>query len=450
MVELGALKKALVSPVFPWYFEMGGGSYPTVYPTGYQVMQLNDTKLRALKRNPQPGKHTDGQGLFLKISESGGMYWQWRIRTPRETIVSYGAYPDVGLAEARQRHREAQALRRTGVDPNTAKRKDQQAQRVAVANTFGIISTEWLHVMESKWSAIHLQSTKERIAKNLTPFLDSRPIVELDAPELLQVLRKIEARGATETAHRVRFILSQVFRYAIATGRATRDPAGDLAGTLKTAAEGHHAAITDPKRLGELMRSIRAYRGSPIARAAMMMHALTFQRPGEIRGMRWGEIDLEAKQWLIGADRMKSSLRQKATGEAHLVPLSSAAVEVLREIEPLTAHGALVFPGNRGQGRCISENTARQALRTLGYGNEEHTPHGFRATARTLLDEVLHERVEVIEAQLAHRVRDSLGRAYNRTTFESERTGMMQRWANYLHALEAGANVVPLVRAARG
>ncbi len=315
-----------------------------------------------------------------------------------------------------------------------------------MANTFGIVANEWLHVMESKWSAIHLKSTKERIEKNLIPYLDARPMGQLDAPELLQVLRRIEARGATETAHRVRFILSQVFRYAIATGRATRDPAGDLAGTLKTAAEGHHAAITDPQRLGALMRSIKGYRGSPIVRAAMLIHALTFQRPGEIRGMRWDEIDLDKKEWVIGAERMKSSLRQKATGEPHIVPLADAAASVIREIEPLSANGALVFPSNRGQGRCISENTARQALRTLGYGNEDHTPHGFRATARTLLDEALGFRVEVIEAQLAHKVRDPLGRAYNRTTFSEERKKMMGAWADYLHVLEIGGNAVPLVQ----
>lgn len=398
-------------------------------------MLLNDTKLRALKRTPQPGKHTDGQGLYLRVTPQGGMYWQWRLRTPKETIVSYGTYPEVGLAEARQKHREAQALRRGGVDPNTAKRETAQAQRIAAANTFGAVATEWLSVMESQWSATHLQTTKDRIRRDLTPYIDTRVIAELQAPELLQVLRKIESRGATETAHRVRFILSQVFRYAIATGRASRDPAGDLRGTLKTAVEGHHAAITEPQKLGQLMRDIQEYRGSPIVRAAMMIHALTFQRPNEIRGMRWDELNLEKGEWLISAERMKSSLRKKATGEPHLVPLADAAASVLRELEPLTAHGELVFPGQRGEGRCISENTCRQALRTLGYSNDDQTPHGFRATARTLIDEVLGVRVEVIEAQLAHQVRDSLGRAYNRTTFAADRRKMMQDWSDYLMTL---------------
>jgi integrase len=396
---------------------------------------LTDTKLKALKRSPVPGKHTDGQGLYLRITPQGGMYWQWRIRTPKETIVSYGTYPDVGLGEARQKHREAQALRRTGSDPNTAKREAAQAQRRASQNTFGIVAGEWLDVMESKWSAGHLQTTKDRIRRDLTPFLDTRAISEIQAHDLLVLLRKIEARGAGETAHRVRFILSQIFRYAVASGRASSNPAADLSGTLKQVVEGHHAAITDPKKLGQLMRDIEAYRGSPVVRAALMIHALTFQRPGEIRGMRWDELDLEKGQWLIGADRMKSSLRKKATGEPHLVPLADAASSVIRGIEPITGGGELVFPGQRGQGRAISENTCRQALRTLGYSNEDHTPHGFRATARTLIDEKLNFRVEVIEAQLAHSVRDSLGRAYNRTTFEAERRQMMQAWSAYLASL---------------
>lgn len=398
---------------------------------------LTDTKLKALKRAPIPGKHTDGSGLYLRITPQGGMYWQWRLRTPKETIVSYGTYPAVGLGEARQKHREAQALRRTGADPNTAKREAARAVLKAAKNTFGAVATEWLEVMESKWSAGHLQTTKDRIRRDLTPYFDTRPLSDLKAPDLLEVLRRIEARGAGETAHRVRFVLSQIFRYAVATGRATSNPAAELAGALKSVVEGHHAAITDPDKLGQLMRDLHAYRGSPIVRAALLIHALTFQRPGEVRGMRWDELDLDKGEWVIGADRMKSSLRKKATGEPHLVPLSDAATNALLELKPLTGAGELVFPGQRGQGRSISENTCRQALRTLGYSNEDHTPHGFRATARTLIDEKLGFRVEVIEAQLAHAVRDPLGRAYNRTTFEAERRKMMQGWADYLASLSA-------------
>ncbi|MBT9162444.1 MAG: Prophage integrase IntA [Dehalococcoidia bacterium] len=399
---------------------------------------LTDTKLRALKREPTPGKYTDGQGLYLRVTPAGGLYWQWRIRTPRETIVSYGTYPEVSLGEARQKHREAQSLRRSGTDPNAAKRASVLALRLASKNTFGAISREWLDVQASKWSSSHLQTTRDRIRRDLTPFLEDRAITELDVPELLQILRKIEARGAGETAHRVRFILSQVFTYAVATGQAKSNPAADLSGTLLAVTEGHHAAITDPAKLGQLIRDIQAYRGSPIVRTALLIHALTFQRPGEIRGMRWSELDLNGGVWLIGAERMKSSIRKKAAGEPHFVPLSDAAANAIREIEPLTGRGRgdLVFPGQRGQNRSISENTCRQALRTLGYSNEDHTPHGFRATARTLIDEKLGFRVEIIEAQLAHSVRDSLGRAYNRTKFENERRQMMQAWSDYIFSLE--------------
>ena len=393
---------------------------------------LTDTKLKALKRAPVPGKHTDGSGLYLRITPQGGMYWQWRLRTPKETIVSYGAYPAVGLGEARQKHREAQALRRSGSDPNTAKRDAARAVLAASKNTFGAVAKEWLEVMASKWSPGHLQTTKDRIRRDLTPYLDASPLAALQAPELLKVLRRIEERGAGETAHRVRFILSQIFRHAVDTGRTASNPAGGLSRTLKSVVEGHHAAITDPEKLGQLMRDLHAYRGSPIVRTALLIHALTFQRPGEIRGMRWDELDLEKGEWVIAADRMKSSLKKKAAGEPHFVPLSDAASAALRELKPLTGGGELVFPGQRGQGRSISENTCRQALRTLGYSNEDHTPHGFRATARTLIDEKLGFRVEVIEAQLAHAVRDPLGRAYNRTTFEPERKKMMQAWADYL------------------
>lgn len=398
---------------------------------------LTDTKLKALKRKPVPGKHTDGAGLYLRVTPQGGMYWQWRLRTPKETIVSYGAYPAVSLAEARQRHREAQALRRSGADPNTAKREAARAAAQASNNTFGAVAKDWLKKMAAEWSPSHLQTTTDRIRRDLTPYLDARPLSDLSAPELLQVLQRIEGRGAGETAHRVRFILNQIFRYANNTGRATSNPADMLADGLQSVVAGHHAAITDPDRLGQLMRDLHAYRGSPIVRTALLIHALTFQRPGEIRGMRWDEIDLEKSEWLISAHRMKSSLKKKATGEPHLVPLSDAATTALRELKPLTGAGELVFPGQRGQGRSISENTCRQALRTLGYGNEDHTPHGFRATARTLIDEKLGIRVEVIEAQLAHDVRDSLGRAYNRTTFEAERRKMMQVWADYLASLTA-------------
>ena len=411
-------------------------------------MPLSDVQLRALKRNPTPGRHADGQGLYLRITKTGSMLWQWKIATPRPTTVSYGAYPDVSLAEARERHRIARLQRRDGIEPNAAKRAARAAAAVAARDTWGALATEWLDVMSSRWSPRHLKTTRERIEYSLAGPLSARPVRELAAPELLLVLRKIEERGALETAARCRNILSQVSRFAIATGRADNDPARDLAGALRTSPKGHHAAITTPHELGQLLRAIDGYGGSRVVRSALMLSALTFQRPGEIRGARWDEIDLDRAEWVIAAARMKGSIQTKADAAGHLVPLSRQSLALLRELHVLTGHGPLLFPSTRGQGRCISDSTCLAALRSIGFTQDQHTPHGFRATARTLLDEVLHEPVEVIEAQLAHSVRDSLGRAYNRTTFMLQRRDLMQRWADYLCSLRAGGNLVQLVRVA--
>ncbi|MEK9803182.1 MAG: tyrosine-type recombinase/integrase, partial [Curvibacter sp.] len=396
-------------------------------------MPLTERQIRAFSKNPTPGYYPDQDGLALQVDKAGRMYWQWRTKgaNGKNTTVSYGPWPLVNVDTARLKHREAKLMRLKGEHPNAAKRKARQLAMTEALNTFGVVCREWLSVQATKWSEGHLKTTRERVERDLKG-LERRPMNEIDPPELLRLLRKIEARGAVETAHRVRIIMSQVFTYAMAMGKATRNPAAELAGVLEQPKEGHHAAVTDPKQLGQLIRDIRAYRGSEIVRSALELHALLFQRPNEIRGMRWDELDLDAALWTIPAERMKRKKQGKLDGDPHLVPLSRQAVTMLKSLKTLTGGRELVFPSQRGQGRCISENTCRQALRTLGYSNEDHTPHGFRATARTLLDERLGVRVEVIEAQLAHNVPDSLGRAYNRTTFVDERRRMMQQWADYL------------------
>lgn len=399
-------------------------------------MLLNDTKLRALKRNPVAGKHTDGDGLFLKVTEPGGMYWQWRLRTPKETIVSYGSYPEVSLAEARQRHRDAKAQRRAGIDPNTEKKRLQVAALVKTGDTFKSIALEWWETKKSGWSQSHCDTTMERMEKNLFPWLGTKTLVSIEAPELLLTLRRIEARGAIDTTHRVKGILDQVFRFAIATGRAARNPAADVGVALKTTVKGHHPAVIEPKRFAQMLRDIYAYSGSNITRAALQIHALTFQRPNEIRDAAWAEIDFEACTWTIPATRMKGVLDRKAHGIPHLIPLSEQAVAVLKDLQPLTGHRPKVFPGERGEGRSISENTCRQALRSMGY--LDHVPHGFRATARTLIREALHYDREVIERQLSHGSDESLGGAYDRTQFIAQRSRMMQEWADYLDILRKG------------
>jgi integrase len=411
-------------------------------------MKLNDKKVQSLIKAGRAGKYTDGHGLVLTVGKTGGAYWQWRTTGPtgKETTVSYGTYPLVSLAEAREKHREAKRMKLDGLNPVAARQQAKALALVKAGNTWGEAADEWVEIMTSRWSETHLATVKQRISKYLGP-LKRRPLTEITPPEVLKLLRAIEERGHIETTKRARVIISQVFRYAIALRKVESDPSAALVDLLKTAQERHHAAITDPVKLGHLMRAIRSYTGSEVVRKAMVMQALTFQRPGEVRGMRWSEIDLAAGMWTIPAIRMKSTRAKKAAGEPHLVPLSSQAVTLLRDLHPVTGHRDLVFPGQRGQGRCISENAVRVALRTLGFSNDDHTPHGFRASARTLLAEVLDYRAEVIEAQLAHVVKDGLGRAYNRTTWIDKRKEMMQAWADYLDKL-ASANVVPLRQAA--
>ena len=412
-------------------------------------MKLNDKKVQSLIKAGQPGRFTDGGGLVLTVTKAGGAYWQWRTTgtTGKETTVSYGTYPLVGLADARSKHLEAKRMRLAGQDPTRAKRQAKVLALVAAGNTWGEAANEWLGVMESKWSARHLETVKFRIDRYLGA-LNTRPLTEITAPEVLSLLRKIEARGAIETTKRVRIIAGQVFKFAMALGKVDRDPTAALTSVLKTPRESHHSAIIDPEGLGGLIRAIRSYSGSEVVRKALQIQALTFQRPGEVRGMRWEELDLDTGMWTIPAARMKSTVIKKANGEAHLVPLSTQAVALLRDLHHVTGHRELVFPGQRGEGRCISENATRVALRTLGFGNDDHTPHGFRATARTLLAEELNWRTEILEAQLAHTVKDALGRAYNRTTWIDQRKKMMQEWADYMDKLAATDIVVPLRMAA--
>lgn len=412
-------------------------------------MKLNDKKVQSLIKAGQPGRFTDGDGLVLTINKAGGAYWQWRTTGPtgKETTVSYGTYPLVSLAEARDKHREAKRIKISGQNPVTARQQAKVLALVKAGNTWGEAANEWLEIMASKWSASHLETVKTRIDHYLGP-LKARPLTEITSPEVLGLLRKIEARGAIETTKRARIIAGQVFKFAMALGKVDRDPTAALNSVLKTPKENHHSAITDPDRLGHLIRAIRSYTGSEVVRKALQIQALTFQRPGEVRGMRWDELDLDAGMWTIPAARMKSTIAKKAAGEPHLVPLSTQAIAILRDLHHVTGHKELVFPGQRGQGRCISENAVRVALRTLGFSNDDHTPHGFRATARTLLAESLDWRAEIIEAQLAHTVKDALGRAYNRTTWIEQRKRMMQAWADYLDQLAAVDNLVPLRLAA--
>lgn len=411
-------------------------------------MALSATFVASVKHSGKPAgdKHSDGHGLYLHVTATG-KYWRLAYRfAEKQKTLALGVYPAVSLVTARAGRTKARELLAAGTDPSAAKRVEKAAKLAAGDNTFKAIALEWHNTKKGGWSTTHADTTMERMEKNIFPWLGTRPLIEIEAPEVLATLRRIESRGAIDTTHRVKSIVSTVFKYAIAIGRAVRNPAADVGVALKTTVKGHHPAITEPKRFAQMLRDIYAYSGSNITRAAVQIHALTFQRPNEIQGMEWKEIDLDTGTWIIPPVRMKNTLGRKEHGDAHTVPLSTQAVAVLKDLHPLTGHGPKVFPGERGEGRAISENTARQALRSMGY--LDHVPHGFRASARTLLRESLHWDKDVIERQLAHGSDEELGGAYDRTQFLEQRGKMMQEWADYLDKLRTGADVIQLRPAA--
>jgi integrase len=340
------------------------------------------------------------------------------------------------LSEARAKRETARRQVAAGIDPSEA-RKAQKAALEQDGNGFEVVAREWHGKFSATWSPSHAETTLRRMELDVFPIIGARPIAEIKAPELLAMLRRVESRGALETAHRVRTVCGQVFRYAVATGRAERDPAADLKGALPPYKKSHLAAITEPAKVAELLRAIDGFQGSFIVKAALRLAPLVFVRPGELRQAEWAEIDLNAAEWNIPASRMKMK-------ESHLVPLSKQAVEILRELQALTGRGRYLFPSARSVARPMSNNAILAALRRMGYEKDEMTGHGFRAMARTILDEVLQVRPDFIEHQLAHAVRDPNGRAYNRTAHLAERRKMMQTWADYLDGLKAGAKVIPL------
>jgi integrase len=404
--------------------------------------KLSDTRLRGLKPSATIQKFTDGDGLYLKITPVGGMYWQWRIRTPTgETTVTYGVYPKVGLAEARKRHREAQEQRKAGViNPNLLKHCAKQTVELEAKNTFEAVAREWFEVRRHDWVDTYSGRLLRRLELDVFPWMGLRPVDQIKPPELLTVIRRIESRGVFETAHRALESCSQVFRYAIATGRTESNPGRDLKDALRTPPVRHFPAITDQEELGQLLRAIDGYAGTYVVKAALRLAPMLFLRPGELRHACWSEFDLDRGEWAIPAMRMKGRKQEKLNGKPHFVPLPQQAVIILQDLEKLTGQAkGYVFRGERDHGRPMSDSTVNAALRALGFSADKVTGHGFRATARTLLAEELGYRTEVIEAQLAHAVADANGRAYNRTEFLAERREMMQRWADYLSALKAAS-----------
>jgi len=394
------------------------------------MQNLTATEAKKAKPTSKTKKLSDGGGLYLQVNPNGSKYWRYDYRfAGKRKTLAIGVYPEITLKKARVKHQEARELIGQEIDPTERRKVQKLTRHIKSANSFERIGVEWYSTQVADKSDGHKKRTKRLLEKDLYPTLGNRPIENITAPELLCSLRKIEARGAIETARRAKQVAGKVFRYAIATGRAERDPSRDLEGVLKNPTKTHRAAITDPKEVGQLLVAIDAYHGSESVRAALKLSPLLFQRPGEIRSMEWLEINWEQNRWEIPAVKMK--MRQ-----SHIVPLSRQALTILLELHPHTNRSKYVFPSPKGASRCLSDNGVRTALRILGYDNETMTLHGFRAMARTLLDEVLGFRVDWIEHQLAHAVRDPNGRAYNRTTHVEGRTEMMQAWADYLCKLK--------------
>lgn len=400
-------------------------------------MALSDTAIRRLKPSEKPIKQADEKGLFLLITPAGGKWWRLKYRfNGKERSLSFGTYPDVSLKEARERRDAARKLLAGGVDPSEH-RKDARAAKIKrAANSFEAVAREWFAKRSSKWAVSHADKIIARLENDIFPWLGEKPIAEITAPMVLACLRRIESRGALDTAHRALQNCGQVFRYAVATGHAERDPCGDLKGALPPAKPGHFAALTDPDKVAELLRAMDDVNATFVVKCALRLAPLLFVRPGELRTMRWSEVDLERAEWRYAVSKTKTD---------HLVPLSVQAVSILKELQPLTGRGQYVFPGARTNGEPLSNGALNVALRRAGYSTrEQHTGHGFRAMARTLLHEELGFAPEVIEHQLAHSVPDALGTAYNRTKFLEQRRAMMQQWSDYLDKLKAGAEVIPL------
>jgi integrase len=400
-------------------------------------MPLTDTAIRNAKAADKPYKLADEKGLFLLVNPTGGKWWRLKFRVGgKEKLLSLGVYPDVTLKEARDKRDTARKQLTQGIDPGEQRKVMKAVQADRAANSFEVVAREWYAKQAPSWATNHGDRVIRRLERDIFPWLGGRPIAEINAPELLGALRRIENRGAVETAHRALQNCGQVFRYAIATGRAERDPSPDLKGALSPVKGGHFSAVTEPKQVAELLRAIDDYVGTLTVKCALKLAPMVFVRPGELRHAEWAHIDLDAAEWRYIVTK---------TDTPHIVPLATQAVSILKELHALTGRGRYVFPSARtpNGSRPMSDVALLAALRRMGFSKDETSVHGFRALARTILDEVLGFRPDFIEHQLAHAVKDPNGRAYNRTAHLAERRKMMQSWADYLDGLKSGADVIP-------
>ena len=391
-------------------------------------MSLTIVAINHAKPKDKTYRLYDEKGLYLEVTKAGGKLWRLKYRFGgKEKRLAIGPYPEISLKDARAARDTARTQLAAGTDPGEYKKLMKATALSDNANTFESIAREWHSGQSRVWSPIHTKNVDDRLSRNVFPYLGNKAITNITVPELLQVLRRMEARGTFETAHRVLGNVNEVFRFAIASGKADRNIAVDLKGALQPVKKKHLAAVTDPKRAGELLRMIDSYSGTLTVQCALKLAPLVFVRPGELRTAQWRDINRETAEWRYTATKTQTE---------HIVPLSRQALEILSTMHPLTGRWDYVFPSARSRHRPMSNNAILSAMRRMAVDKEEMSGHGFRAMARTILDDVLGYRPEIIEQQLAHQVRDPLGRAYNRTTYLEERRAMMQAWADYLDTLK--------------
>jgi hypothetical protein len=393
-------------------------------------------------KNAKPGRHTDGEGMYLLVTETGQKYWRFDYRfLGKYKTLALGVYPATSLALARSKRLEARTLLANSIDPSVEKRLAKVKAKLAHNNTFQAVTEKWLETTSSQRKAITDAKLKSWLKRDVLPQLGQVPVDEIKTTDVLKVLRKMESRGVFDSVLRVKQIISRIMKFAVREGLVERDPTYELQGpdTFKSKPTKHLAAVTDPKRFGELLRAIKGYEGNYVVSAALKLAPMVFVRPGELRAMEWTEVDLANNTWSIPAYKMKMS-------NDHIVPLSTQAVAILKELQSITGDRILVFPSIKGEGKPISENTLNAALNAIGYDGSLHRAHGFRASARTMLDEQLGYPAHLIEHQLAHAVKDVNGRAYNRTSHLPERRAMMQSWADYLDKLTIGGELLQLKR----
>lgn len=389
---------------------------------------INPTQIKYLTTKPgcKITKFHDGEGLYLWVYADGKKWWRFRYRHQgKEKLIALGAWPTVSLKEAREQAEKHRSAHKRGLDPDAVRKAEREVYAARTTNSFEVVAREWWHKKKAEWSESHKSRILVSLEHDVFPWIGDKPIAEITPPEILETLRRVENRGAVETAHRIMGRCSMVFRYGVATGRCVFDPTRDLRGALKPVVSGHMAAITEPAKVGELLRAIDGYHGSFVVSSALRLSPLVFVRPGELRQAEWKDFNFADNEWRFAASK---------THQSHIVPLSRQAILILQDIRKLTGDGRYVFPG-LSPDRPMSNNAILAAFRRMGIGPEEMTGHGFRAMARTLLEEALHYPIEIIEQQLAHEVKDIHGRAYNRTKHLERRREMMQAWADYLDDL---------------